>query len=234
MGRPGAWSEVDTQILIDDLGIVVPEGPTGLFEVSLPNRTPAQIRDKVRLLLASGFLVRAEVNFGDTDPPDMIYVSSDDSDGVSVSDPDSPPVLLGDELVDDFRGFWLGGEYSHPLALVLHAHWSLVPFPDPVWIDDFVSQVTLSLLGNNVQGGPHRAPRGVNRAARKRRRYADTQEMFKRCPSRIAECLRREVPVSGSAGLSTPIHRALGYAWRVYFLASEGCSFGAGLGGLEF
>lgn len=202
----GAWSVEEVDVLVAGLRGRVPVGRyTHLFARSLPGRTPKQIRDKVVSLVTSGVLAPARavgVDLGE----------AAESSGDSGGEDDVVPVLdfhdddlRGDELVEDFRTFWLGTEMVHPLSVVLRDKWVVDPVPSGEWIDSFVSDLTAVLLGEPVRAPGCRGRGPGGRAGRKRRRFAVTQEMYKKCPSRLAECLRLGLPLVDDAVPVPPV-----------------------------
>lgn len=91
------------------------------------------------------------------------------------------------------REEWLRSEPSNPLAEELKREWEGVSKPSAAWFDGFVQKVTDAFLNADRGDAGRQRVAGRARAGRagvKRRRYADTQELFKRCPARLANDLR--------------------------------------------
>lgn len=89
----------------------------------------------------------------------------------------------------------LRSESRHPLSEELRREWEEVSKHSAAWLDGFVRQVTDAFLNADPGVADRRRVQDVQgqagRAGAKRRRYADTQELFKRCPARLADLVRR-------------------------------------------
>lgn len=92
------------------------------------------------------------------------------------------------------REVWCWTGQRHPLGTELQGEWMRTERPESVWLDGFVPNVTAACLENSKVPRTTRT-RGATklkaRASEKRRRFADTQEMFKRCPAHLGDLVRR-------------------------------------------
>lgn len=112
------------------------------------------------------------------------------------------PIETRVELPDwekDPREVWCQTEQRNPLGVELQREWGRQERPDDEWIEDFVLRFTAACLesGDGSASRERERPKRRNgRAGEKRRRYADTLELFKRCPARLGDLVRRNDPRS--------------------------------------
>lgn len=127
------------------------------------------------------------------------------------------PIETRVELPDwekDPREVWCQTEQRNPLGVELQREWGRQERPDDEWIEDFVLRFTAACLESgdgSASRERERPKRRCGRAGEKRRRYADTLELFKRCPARLGDLVRRNDPRSftGRSG-SAPSRRGQG------------------------
>jgi hypothetical protein len=104
--------------------------------------------------------------------------------------------LCLDEWVEDPCRAWLRGERIHDLSRELAERVVDGGLLDQGWIDGFVERVTGAMSAVQVSGMKNKRPRSVllpkGRAGKKRKVYATTQELYRRCPERFAELVRKD------------------------------------------
>lgn len=113
--------------------------------------------------------------------------------------PPSPSSLDEEEINEkswegNNRTLWLEKEQTHPLSKELKKHWTERSHPKDEWIEKFVTKMVKGFPEHAEKyeniSGYRRRKRFRKETIKKRRRYANAQELYKKCPSKLAEMLR--------------------------------------------
>lgn len=173
-------------------------GYSSRLEGLLPGKTRRQIRDKVTMLREKGLLPTRHPEGSLEDTPD------EDEHPREVT-MDAPPPLIEEvevpqeDLLEHFdlwsgnpHGDWLDREHDHPLAKELAVVWTECESPSAEWMDGFLERVVASLGESDGRNTQRKRKAGSRRGNSKKVRYADTQEIFKKCPSRLGEMVRQD------------------------------------------
>lgn len=189
------WSEEEEEVVIEFginhgfIGVYAP-----LIAARIPGRSLKQIREKVRTLRRTGRL--PHVNFEEEAarfeeefdaPPSSLSEASEVHTGTSGDESEASSEREAAELEvggweRNPREEWLQSEPRNPLSEEFKGEWEGVSKPSAAWLDGFVKKVTDAFLNADPRVADHRrvARRArAGRAGAKRRRYADTQELFK-------------------------------------------------------
>lgn len=194
------WTEEEEEVVLEfgaTRGLVGAYAPR--IAERLPEKSIKQIRDKVRMLRLAGRLplrgpeeVAARDEDGDVAPPSSDSEASEESE--ASAEEEAAPLEI-DEWERNPREEWLRSDPRNPLAEELQGEWRRREWPEGAWLEDFVGRVTAACLASGSVQPTSRTKRGAKpkaRAGEKRRKYADTQEMFKRCPARLGSEERSE------------------------------------------
>jgi len=204
--RRARWTEEEIEII---LNFERERGVGGLYMLHLgpllPGRTARQIRDKIKDLRRSRKIpARPFQRRDDQEDTGEEEGDPDDPGPGPAGDPGDPEDSSGEEDADegedpllgwteDPRTYWIGTDQTHPLAVLLRDEWTAREELPAEWIDAFCVRLVESLRaehGNQPAGRP-RVRRGRNnRTSDRRRRFANAQAMYEKCPSRLAELVR--------------------------------------------
>lgn len=173
---------------------------TESLRITLPDKTAKQIRDKVALLRREGLIPLGE-------QPRLTERLSSMDDYILDTEPDfSFPSTSREgiwrnreqetaEWIESLRESWLDKEHIHPLATKLAAAWSANEVLEGSFLDELIDEIaetiTASTDSRKESRRKHHGERRRNKTNKKRKRYATTQELFKSCPSRLGELVRR-------------------------------------------
>lgn len=147
----------------------------------MPNADPAQVVEQVS---EDGSSPRSSVHSEAEGHEDIDRASS--ASPASLGEPGEARVEAP-EWDENPREVWCRTEQRRPMGAELQGEWTRTERPDDAWLEGFVAKLTTACLakGNVPRTTRTRhATKPKARASDKRRRYADTQEMFKRCPAR--------------------------------------------------
>lgn len=160
-------------------------------------KTPKQIRSFVAMLRGSGELPGRVL-----DPEGLERASEEEDRELAVAEHDEPDELLAfgpqmDNFREDIRDYWLGQPIEAADNATLCSYWAEVSYPDQEWVDSFVWRVTSGLLAvmERVEADRRAGAAGARRRIHtgrgkiKAQKYASVQEMFRRCPGKLAEKL---------------------------------------------
>jgi hypothetical protein len=116
------------------------------------------------------------------------------------------PMGFGGQTSEDVRSMWLEGTRTHELARKLEDKWREEECPDGVWIDEFVGELTNTLMSDHMANAPDRRQRSRRpRGVRKRRAYANVQEMYRRCPDKLADRVRNDRGMGEGGDVPPPL-----------------------------
>ncbi|XP_039292567.1 uncharacterized protein LOC120353334 [Nilaparvata lugens] len=185
--RYKVWSAEEDDVIIEYLRAHVGQSYTGGLVEILQGKTSKQIRDRVVILRKKG-LVPTE-RYQDQPQEDENPAAAPHEEEEQVED--LRLLFEGSSWAADPRRVWLNTEQTHPLAIELQERWTEGPLSQG-FLDYLVVRLTEEIIANRNDGEGYqwrgrRMHGNGNRASRKRKRYANAQELFKKCPSRLAE-----------------------------------------------